>query len=445
MRKSVRLTPAEMQRIFVEEPAVHQAWLDQVPDKLSEKEFWTNYFRARLMHEHFARTDSSSGSSSGSAEDGTAQAASASEFSLGLGGLASSSSIDAGRANTREKLRGVDPRIDLTATDTLGDMAHDIEATLAASIKRPVSLALEQAKRDSESSKREEMLRSINKSAQHILDQILAQQAEGSGGGSSSQSAESVEQRYHRALEEETALEDLQPVVAPTYNELVIQDLSGYHQGPASAGASIDLSRPEAQQEAAIALQCTLATHAEISHWPSNQRNLTIRLAAMPPTEAASVVSRSLTATAHAFSRASASLAAGTEQLRVFTDTAGDVLVDASTLEYAKGEQLTVRELLRHFYSCFPVTPQTQPKLFRIRDKLEQTHQKLESRCRDWNQTGRSHFVTLLRTIQGHAAQALDEFDRWKEAQQRRSAQQRRPTQSILTAGIASAGGLSTL
>ncbi|KAJ4950202.1 hypothetical protein NE237_027034 [Protea cynaroides] len=36
--------------IFAEKPAVHQAYLNFVPSKMSEKDFWTKYCRAEYLH-----------------------------------------------------------------------------------------------------------------------------------------------------------------------------------------------------------------------------------------------------------------------------------------------------------------------------------------------------------------------------------------------------------
>ena len=45
------LTPSVIRNIFVQHPSVHEAYRENVPDKLSEKEFWTQYFQSRLFHD----------------------------------------------------------------------------------------------------------------------------------------------------------------------------------------------------------------------------------------------------------------------------------------------------------------------------------------------------------------------------------------------------------
>jgi BSD domain len=44
------LTPHLIRSIFVQYPSVHKAFQENVPDKLSEKEFWTQYFQSRLFY-----------------------------------------------------------------------------------------------------------------------------------------------------------------------------------------------------------------------------------------------------------------------------------------------------------------------------------------------------------------------------------------------------------
>ncbi|GLT73822.1 hypothetical protein SLA2020_456550 [Shorea laevis] len=44
------LTPEIILQIFAEKPAVHRAFLSFVPNKMSEKDFWTKYFKAEVLH-----------------------------------------------------------------------------------------------------------------------------------------------------------------------------------------------------------------------------------------------------------------------------------------------------------------------------------------------------------------------------------------------------------
>eukprot|EP00834_Sanchytrium_tribonematis_P007297 NODE_641_length_5078_cov_0.784093.p1 type:complete len:499 gc:universal NODE_641_length_5078_cov_0.784093:4750-3254(-) len=48
--KRFTLTPAVIQSIFIQYPSIKSAYQDNVPDKISEQEFWTRYFKSRLFH-----------------------------------------------------------------------------------------------------------------------------------------------------------------------------------------------------------------------------------------------------------------------------------------------------------------------------------------------------------------------------------------------------------
>jgi len=46
-----RLTQDIIHKIFLEEPAVHLAYQNYVPSKMSEQAFWTQYFQSRYIHQ----------------------------------------------------------------------------------------------------------------------------------------------------------------------------------------------------------------------------------------------------------------------------------------------------------------------------------------------------------------------------------------------------------
>lgn len=49
-RVTFNLTPEIIHQIFAEKPAVHQAFLNFVPNKMTEKDFWNKYCRAEYLH-----------------------------------------------------------------------------------------------------------------------------------------------------------------------------------------------------------------------------------------------------------------------------------------------------------------------------------------------------------------------------------------------------------
>ncbi|KAI3973200.1 hypothetical protein MKW92_005959 [Papaver armeniacum] len=93
------LTPEIIHQIFIEKPAVHQAFLKFVPSKMTEMDFWTKYCRAEFLH----RTKNSVAAAAEAAED--------EELAIFL-------KQDAVLAReARQKIRRVDPSLDMEADE----------------------------------------------------------------------------------------------------------------------------------------------------------------------------------------------------------------------------------------------------------------------------------------------------------------------------------------
>ncbi|XVF47052.1 hypothetical protein PTKIN_Ptkin03bG0078000 [Pterospermum kingtungense] len=99
------LTPEIILQIFAEKPAVHRAFLSYVPNKMSEKVFWTKYFRAEYLHS----TKNSIAAAAEAAED--------EELAVFL------KQDDILAREARWKIRRVDPTLDMEA-DEGDDYTH---------------------------------------------------------------------------------------------------------------------------------------------------------------------------------------------------------------------------------------------------------------------------------------------------------------------------------
>ncbi|XP_048232194.1 general transcription and DNA repair factor IIH subunit TFB1-1 [Ricinus communis] len=99
------LTPEIVREIFAEKPAVHQAYLSLVPNKMSERDFWTKYCRA----EYLQRSRNIHAAAAEAAED--------EELALFL------KPDDILASETRQKIRCVDPTLDMEA-DQGDDYTH---------------------------------------------------------------------------------------------------------------------------------------------------------------------------------------------------------------------------------------------------------------------------------------------------------------------------------
>ncbi|PWA98955.1 hypothetical protein CTI12_AA013640 [Artemisia annua] len=104
-RVTFNLTPEMIHQIFAEKPAVRQAYLNFVPNKMTERDFWTKYWRAQYLH---------------SARNIVATAAEAAEDEE-LAVFLKQDPILA--SETRQKIRKVDPTLDMEA-DEGDDYTH---------------------------------------------------------------------------------------------------------------------------------------------------------------------------------------------------------------------------------------------------------------------------------------------------------------------------------
>ncbi|XP_059662334.1 general transcription and DNA repair factor IIH subunit TFB1-1 [Cornus florida] len=98
-RVTFNLTPEIIHQIFAEKPAVHQAFLNLVPSKMTEKEFWTKYWRAEYLH------------STKNAVAAAAEAAEDEELAVFL------KRDDILSSEARKKIRWVHPTLDIEANE----------------------------------------------------------------------------------------------------------------------------------------------------------------------------------------------------------------------------------------------------------------------------------------------------------------------------------------
>ncbi|CAN4117826.1 unnamed protein product [Withania somnifera] len=98
-RVTFNLTPEVIHQIFAEKPAVRQAYLNFVPGKMSEEEFWTKYSRAEYLH------------STKNIVAAAAEAAADEELAVFL------KQDDMLASESRKKIRRVDPTLDMEADE----------------------------------------------------------------------------------------------------------------------------------------------------------------------------------------------------------------------------------------------------------------------------------------------------------------------------------------
>eukprot|EP00249_Psilotum_nudum_P007355 c20498_g1_i1 orf=159-2075(+) len=209
------LTPEIIHQIFAEKPAVHQAFLLNVPSKMTEVEFWRKYCRAEYLH----RTKTAAAVAAEAEEDED---------------LAEFLKDDEMLANEgRRKLRRVDPTVDMSA-----DLADDYLSLPGHGILRDGSK--ETALTDGSQVKRT-LLRDLNRHAAVVLegrplDTELRDTATVAHALVKAQQVQSVaedetletQQRRLDRVHGMTEIDDLQGQKNPAYVPLCIQDPRKY-------------------------------------------------------------------------------------------------------------------------------------------------------------------------------------------------------------------------
>ncbi|KAG7380549.1 General transcription factor IIH subunit 1 [Phytophthora pseudosyringae] len=180
-------------QIFIQYPAVYMAYQGQVPDKMTETEFWGAFFKSKYFHRD---------RKAGHEDMFTKYEEKEKEQSKGV-------SIDP---------RGiVDPLIDLTTTEEDAAVHHAKRHTTEKENPSSITIA------------------KFNRHGAYVLDPAHAGklQQQKSGRGNAQQTLPQKKKPkagYHDNVEDATLLDDLQDKVLPPYNPLTLEDESRYFQ-----------------------------------------------------------------------------------------------------------------------------------------------------------------------------------------------------------------------
>ncbi|KAL4169786.1 hypothetical protein KRP22_010698 [Phytophthora ramorum] len=179
-------------QIFIQYPAVYRAYQGQVPDKMTETEFWGAFFKSKYFHRD---------RKAGHEDMFTKYEEKEKEESKGV-------SIDP---------RGiVDPLIDLTTTEE--DAAVHHAKRHITEKENPFSITIAK----------------FNRHGAYVLDPAhaskLQQQKAGKGSVQQTLPQKKPKAGYHDNLKDATSLDDLQDKAPPPYNPLTLEDESRYFQ-----------------------------------------------------------------------------------------------------------------------------------------------------------------------------------------------------------------------
>ncbi|KAG9448790.1 hypothetical protein H6P81_008755 [Aristolochia fimbriata] len=364
------LTPEIIHQIFAEKPAVHQAFLKFVPNKMTEKNFWTKYCRAEYLH----RTKNSLAAAAEAAED--------EELAVFL------KHDDILASEARRKIRRVDPTLDMAA-DVGDDYLHlpdhgilrdgikesnDAEhehykRTLSQDLNRHAAVVLEGRTLDVELGDTRTVAEALARSKQGELS------AEASDDNASWRQSERVSRM--------TEIEDLQGPRGLPIASLCIKDPRDYFDSQ-QANALRALGDAGGGPKAA---NCDLSP--EKAFESLSQQILKLKAVGLDDPIVKPEVSLKVMNTLAQPSG---------DKFFLGKDSQDEVL---DRLPHGTREELlhhwkSIEELLRHFWSSYPITTAyLYAKVDRLKDALSKTYPKLEA-LRDSMQSDYRNQVGLL-------------------------------------------------
>ncbi|KAH9303270.1 hypothetical protein KI387_014853, partial [Taxus chinensis] len=370
-RVTFNLTPEIIHQIFAEKPAVHRAFLMNVPRKMSEIDFWNKYCKAEYIH----RTKSAAAAKAEADED--------EELAVFL----KDDDILANEAH--RKIKKVDPTVDMAS-----DYADDYTHLPGHGIVRDASR--EGTEMDSKQPKRT-LLRDLNRHAAVVLEGkaldselgdtrtvadalARAKQAEIAAEALD----EGTEQRRVDKLNEMTEIADLQGPRGLPFAPLYIKDPRQYFDSQQAnavralgeAGSSVNLNREQFDPE-----------HAYTS---MGQQILEVKKHGLKD----SVISPDVAL--KVFNNLTQYISS--TKYHLGKNPEKDVLdkLPRKTKDDLLEQWTTIQELLRHFWASYPLTTTfLTNKASRLKDAMTHIYQKLQS-SKESVESEFRHQVSLL-------------------------------------------------
>ncbi|XP_068637931.1 general transcription and DNA repair factor IIH subunit TFB1-1-like isoform X2 [Aristolochia californica] len=356
------LTPEIIHQIFAEKPAVHQAFLNFVPNKMSEKDFWTKYCRAEYLH----RTRNSVAAAAEAAED--------EELAVFL------KQDDILAREARRKIRRVDPTLDMEA-DIGDDYLHlPDHGILRDGIKESNDSEYELYRRT--------LSQDLNRHAAVVLegralDVELGDTRTVAEALARSKQDDNANQERSERVSRMTAIEDLQGPQGLPISPLCIKDPRDYFDSQQAnalralgdAGAGLKLANCNLSAEKAF---------DSLSQQISKLKAVGLNDPVVKPEVSLKVM--------NALTQPSG------DKFLLGKDCQDEVLnrLPRGTKDELLHHWKSIEELLRHFWSCYPITTAyLYAKVDRLKDALSKIYPKLEA-LRDSMQSDYRNQVGLL-------------------------------------------------
>lgn len=367
------LTPEIIHQIFAEKPAVHQAFLKYVPNKMSEIDFWTKYCRAEYLH------------STKNAVAAAVEAAEDEELAVFL------KQDDILASEARRKIRKVDPTLDIEADEGedythLPD--HGISRDGIKEVAESQSL-YDQYKRN--------LLQDLNRHAAVVLEgrsidvqlgntktvaEALARSKQEELANEASD-ANSKQERLTR-ISRMTEIDDLQAPHEPPIAPLCIKDPRDYFYSQ-QANALRTLGETATGAKPVNYHTSTREAYSCMRESISDIKSEGIHDSVVKPGIASKVLNsltQNISSTKYNLGRSN-------------RETVLDRL-PSMTKEELLSHWTSIQELLKHFWSSYPITtPYLSTKVNKLKDAMANIYGKLQG-IKESVQSDLRHQVSLL-------------------------------------------------
>ena len=463
-----------MHAIFLHSPAVHKAYQQLVPVKMTEKEFWTKYFRSRYVHAGRAALASDDRGKNASADE-----AKADTFTATIDAAEKVAAEDEARQSGPNERRvksliagkHIDPSVDLTSADANdavmegqpGILNHDHSVSEA---------GRGGAKLSKKSRAQMELMRKYNRHGMLVLDTTAGKAGGAQPDAQPAPAAAGVQfisgddQRYHQRLNDSLTLTDLLEEVAVEYEVLPLQRNGFFAESGGGGAAGRGVKGEQDEEEAGKAVR---SFNREVGEW----RREAVRDALPLPSQAlvvlqeVSLASRamnraatlseqiharqqtttidadgSLASDATVPSSASAGLPAAPTAVIFSTTDGGDTVIPEAFQLQLRKHFVTCQELFRHFYACFPVqTEAKRSKLQRIKLAIDSAYQGLLLLKGDCNRQGQAALVPLLQPLMSSVETAHSLYVKWQDTDKLKASMAQRQQAASPSINTAEANG----
>ncbi|KAJ4725413.1 BSD transcription factor [Melia azedarach] len=379
------LTPEIILQIFAEKPAVHRAFLNLVPNKMTEIEFWTKYCRAEYLN----RTKNANAVAAEAAED--------EELAVFL------KEDDILANELRKKIRRVDPTLDMEA-----DEGDDYTHLPDHGIFRDVSKELNESQPEHY---RRTLLQDLNRHAAVVLEgrtvdveredntravaEALARSKQGKEGADGNANEERLD-RISRVAE----IEDLQAPHSLPLAPLSIKDAREYFdsQQVNALKASRDA---EARAESMKSSLSTQEAYSSLRDAISEIKDMGLSDPIVNP-EVALKVFNGLTQNI-----SSIKYHVGKNPRESILDR-----LPNTTKEKLLYHWTSTQEILKHFWSSYPITtPYLYSKVNRLKDAMSNIYPQLEEMKESLPSDLRHQVSLLVRPMQQALDAAIQHYD----------------------------------